>query len=111
MSQPTIVNLQVTRGDDFGAEVTFDQAVAGFSEIRFTVRETWAASETDNAEAVYTATLTPSGTYTASFEIPNATTVTWLLDEYVYDVAVLTTGSKKYTTQRGTLRMTPDVSR
>lgn len=113
MSSTTpVVNFEITRGDDYSATVTFDQPVAGFTEIRFTMRTAWASNEADNAEAVYTTTLTPSGANAADLELPNADTVTWTDDSYFYDIAVITSaGSKKYTTQRGQLRMAPDVGR
>ena len=112
MTAPLVQNITITRGDDWGATVTLDQPVAGFTEIRFTVRETWALEEADNTAATLTKSLTLSGTYTADIDLTNEETVALTNDEYVYDVAVITSvGSKKYTTQRGFLRMAPDVSR
>ncbi len=112
MTTPTIVNFSVTRDDDFSAVVTFDQLVAGFSEMRFTVRETWASTESDNTDAIYTTTLTATGAYTASLEIPNAETATWTQDRLFHDISVVTAiGAKQFTTQRGEIRVGPDVGR
>jgi hypothetical protein len=112
MTAPLFESLSLTRGDDFGATFTFDQAVAGFSEMRFTVREMWATDETDNTDAALSVTLSASGTYTADLALTSAQTLSLALDEYVYDLQITTTsGGKKYTTQRGTLHMTPDVTR
>lgn len=113
MSSTTpVVNFEVTRGDDVTFDVTFDQLVAGFSAMRFTMREAWATTETDNTAATYTLLLTATGDYTASGDLPNATTQTWLNEIYVYDVQVITSvGSKKFTTQRGVVRLTPDATR
>lgn len=110
MSQPRTQEIELTRGDDFGATVTFDQLVSGFSEIRFTVRETWATGETDNSDAKLSKALTPTGAYTAEIEITSAESLT-LEDRSVYDIQVVTVGGKKYTTQRGQLRVSPDVTR
>ena len=107
-----IVNFDLTRGDDYAADLTFDQLVAGFSEIRFTVREDWATTQTDNTEATLTATLSATGDYTAELSLTNAQTQALTADRYVYDIQVITvSGSKRYTTQRGCLRITPDATR
>jgi len=111
MTQPNTQTLVITRGDDFSATVTFDQDISGASEIRFTVRDDWATSETDNASAVYTTTLAPTGTTTASLTVPDTDTVTWLKPGYVYDIQITTGAGLKQTTQLGSLRMGPDVTR
>lgn len=106
------INFAITRGDDYAASVTFDQLVASFSEMRFTVREQPATSEADNTDAVLTVTLAATGSYTAQLELTAAQTVALLNDRYYYDIQVTTTsGSKKYTTQRGQLRVEFDVTR
>lgn len=112
MSQPRIETIELTRGDDYAADITFDQPVADFASMRFTMRETWAAGESDNTGAIFTVELTPTGTRTASLEIPNAATLTFARDEYVHDIQVVTAiGGKKYTTQRGPVIVGPDVTR
>lgn len=112
MTSPLTQMIELTRGDDYAATVTFDQPVAAFSEIRFTVREAWATTETDNTDATLTKTLTPSSAYAADLDLANTETLTLALDQYVYDIQVTTaSGAKVFTTQRGTLRITPDVTR
>lgn len=111
MTAPNQVNIALTRGDDYAADVTFDQAVSSFAEMRFTVREGWALSEADNTEATLSVLLTATGTNEALLELTSAQTQALEHDEYVYDIQVTTVGGKKYTTQRGPLRLEPDVSR
>lgn len=112
MTAPRVEIITLVRGDTYGATFTFDQAVSGFTSIRFTIRDAWATDETDNTTAAYTTTLTATGTYTAALTIPSASTLALQLDQYVYDVAVVVTADgAKYTTQRGHLRMSPDVTR
>lgn len=111
MTQPLTQNISITRGDDYSATITFDQATSGFSEMRFTVREDWATSQSDNDEALISVTLSTSGTYTAVLTLTSSQTVDLLAKKYVYDVAVTTLAGAKYTTQRGQLRVGPDVSR
>lgn len=112
MTAPLVANITLTRGDDLAATFTFDQLVAGFSEMRFTIREDWATTETDNTAATLTKSLTASGDYTALLELSSAETLALIGESYVYDLQITTvTGSKKYTTQRGQLRVTPDVTR
>ncbi len=116
MSPPLTQNLSVTRGDDDGGTITFDQPCAGFNEIWFTVRTAWATTETDNTGAVFSGTLTGgevivTGTYTATIDLPSVDTLTWTNNVYFYDVQVRTTGGKIYTTQVGQLRMIPDATR
>lgn len=114
MTTPNQQAITVVRGDDTTLTITFDQAVAEFDDVWFTVRESWATSEEDDAGAVFSAELgggiTSTGTYTAEIALPNANTVTWLNDDYVYDVQVKSS-DKLYTTQRGTLRVIGDVTR
>ena len=104
------IHFSLTRGDDYAATVTFDQAVAAFSEMRFTVRSAWAESQTDNSDADLNVTLTATGTYTALLTLTADQTVALLGPEYVYDIQVTASG-KKYTTQRGRLRVDPDATR
>ncbi len=112
MSQPRVETILLTRGDDYIATFTFDVAVANFTEMRFTIRESWATTETDNSTAVLSVTLTGTGTYTADLALTNLQTRTLVMDQYVYDCSVTTTaGAKKYTAQRGPLKVGPDVSR
>lgn len=116
MTAPLIQPLNITRGDDWGGTFTFDQAVAGFAEISFTIRTAWATAQMDNTDAVFSATLTDgdiavSGTYSATIDISHTDTITWTAEEYVYDVQIETVGGKLYTTQRGNLRMCPDATR
>lgn len=111
MSQPRVENIELVRGDDFGATFTFDQPVSAFSEMRFTIRESWATTETDNTTAALSKTLSATGTYTADLDITDEEALALSLDQYVYDVQIITTGGRKYTSQRGILRMTPDASR
>ena len=112
MTAPLTQAIDITRGDDYAATVTFDQPVAAFSEIRFTVRESWATTETDNTDATLTTTLTPSATSAADLDLTSTQTLALVLDQYVYDIQVITaSGSKVFTTQRGTLRVSPDVTR
>lgn len=114
MTEPRTESIRVTRGDDYGATFTFDQPVASFAEMRFTIREDWASAETDNADASLTTTLVGSGTYTADLQLSHADTLTLTLasGQYVYDVQITTaSGGKIYTTQRGMLRVTPDATR
>ncbi len=111
MTQPLIQAIALTRGDDYAAVLTFDQPVAGFTAMRFTVRESWAVAETDNTDAALTVLLTATSTYTASLELTSAQTLALQFDRYVYDIQVTTGAGKVYTTQRGELRMTPDVTR
>ncbi len=111
-----VQSLTITRGDDYGAVVTFDQDIAGFTDIAFTVRETYATTETDNVSAVFSASLlaggvTAAGARSVAIDISNTATVTWSADKYVYDIQVTTTAGKIYTTQRGPLYMAPDVTR
>ncbi len=108
--------IELTRGDDFGATLTFDQLVAGFAEIWFTVRVDWAKSETDDTAAVFSGTLTGgqialTGTYTATIDIPDEATRLWSGFNYVYDVQIRTTAGKVYTTQRGKITVGYDVTR
>jgi hypothetical protein len=111
MTVPTI-NFAVTRGDDYSASLTFDQPVAGFSDMRFTAREQWAETQTDNTDAAVSVTLTPTGTYTAQLDLTSAQTLALTLRAYVYDVQVtVASGGKKYTTQRGRLSIDPDATR
>lgn len=111
MTQPRTETIELTRGDDFAATVTFDQPVATFALIRFTIRPDWARGEADNAGAVFTVELTPTGAYTAGFEISSAESQELQLDRYVHAIQVTTTSGKRYTTQRGPVLMTPDVTR
>jgi hypothetical protein len=111
MTQPLTQNISITRGDDYSATITFDQATSGFAEMRFTVREDWATSESDNTDALISVTLSTSGTYTGTLALTSSQTVDLVSRMYVYDVAVTTLGGSKYTTQRGHLRVGPDVSR
>jgi hypothetical protein len=111
MTRPRIETIELTRGDDFSATVTFDQPVSGFAEMRFTIRETWATREADNDTATFTTLLTPSGTYTADFDIPHASAVAFEFSEYVHDIEVVTNAGKRYTTQRGPVLIAPDASR
>lgn len=116
MTLPLVQLISITRGDDYGGTMTFDQAVAGFVEISFTIRTEWATTETDNTEAVFSGTLTGgevivTGAYTATIDIASADTLAMTADSYVYDVQVETSSGKFYTTQRGMLRVNPDVSR
>lgn len=112
MSQPRTETIEITRGDDFGAEVTFDQDVADFASMRFTLRETWAKDEPDNTSAILTVALTATGARTASLELTSEDTLLLQRDQYVHDIQIVTVaGAKKYTTQRGPVFITPDVSR
>lgn len=111
MTQPLTQNLKITRGDDYSATITFDQVTSGFSEMRFTVREDWATSQLDNSEALISVTLSTVGTYTATLALTSSQTLDLIDGKYVYDVAVTTLAGKKYTTQRGQLRVNPDVTR
>src|SRR6478752_4688516 len=112
MTQPRTETIELTRGDDYSATVTFDQPVSSFSEMRFTIREDWATSETDNSSAVFTALLTPSGTYTAELAVPHVDAVGLSKRRYVHDIQVTTSSTgKQYTTQRGPVFVGPDVTR
>ena len=111
MTTPPTVNVHVTRGDDYSASVTFDQPVANFSEMRFTARADWATTETSNSGAALSVTLTATGTYTADLDLTSVQTLTLTASQYVYDIQITTTGGKKYTTQRGILRVGQDVTR
>lgn len=112
MSQPRIETIELTRGDDYAADIAFDQPVAGFASMRFTIREEWARAETDNSGAVLTLELTPTGTNTAALEISSAQSLALQFEQYVHDIQVVTvTGGKKYTTQRGPVIVGPDVTR
>ncbi len=116
MTAPLIQPINITRGDDWGGTFTFDQAISGFSEIWFTVRAAYATTETNNTDAIFSATLTDgdiavSGAYAATIDVGHDVTLTWTSPEYVYDVQIETLGGKLYTTQRGNLRMCPDVTR
>lgn len=106
------LSITITRGDSYSAAVTFDQLVSAFSEIRFTVRESWATSETDNSTATLSKTLTTSGLYGATLDLTSAETLALTRDSYVYDIQITTVvGTKIYTTQRGKIRVSPDVTR
>ncbi len=112
MSQPRVETILLTRGDDFAATFTFDVAVSNFTEMRFTIRDSWATTEADNSTAMLSVTLTATGTYTADLALTNLQTRALAADSYVYDLQVTTTaGAKKYTAQRGPLKVGPDVSR
>lgn len=116
MTQPTVENFSIVRGDDWSTVLRFSQALSGFDEIEFTIRDTWASSETDNTGAVFAGSLTggeivADGTYDVTVSIPNATTLGMTGDEYRYDIQVTTVSDKIYTTQRGCIRMIPDVTR
>jgi hypothetical protein len=111
MTQPRVQNIELTRGDDYFATFTFDQPVSGFSEMRFTVRESWATTEEDNDEATLTLALAASGSATADLDISSEQSLALALDSYVYDLQITTNAGKKYTTQRGFIRITPDTGR
>lgn len=111
MTQPRTETIELTRGDDFSATVEFDQPVADFVSIRFTMRPDWARGEVDNDSAAFSVELTPTGTRTASFEISSDESLAFQADRYVHDVAVVTNAGKTYTTQRGPVLITPDVTR
>lgn len=110
MSRTAFQSLEFTRGDDESLIITFDQDVADFTSMKFTIREIWATDETDNTGAIYSGTPVASGARTATLTVPKATTVAMLFDEYVHDVEVVAAGINS-TTQRGPVRMTPDVGR
>lgn len=111
MTQTAIQNIQITRGDDYDATITFDQNISDYEELRFTVRTDWATTETNNDDAVYTTELTGASSLTATLTIPSASTSIWTLPLYVYDIQVTSATGAKYTTQRGKIRMGPDVTR
>lgn len=117
MSQPTNVTLTVIRGDDQAWDLTFDQPVANFAAIQMTFREGWATTETDDTEASLKLSLadgdiTATGTYTARVEMTSADSLSLVYQNYVHDVQVtMVTTSKRHTTQRGPVRVTPDVTR
>jgi hypothetical protein len=111
MTQPRIEMIKLTRGDSYGATFTFDQPVSGFSEMRFTMRESWATTEIDNTTATMSVLLVGSGAATADLAITYTQTGALALDAYVYDVQVVTIAGKRYTTQRGQVVIGPDVSR
>ncbi len=116
MTLPTAENFSLVRGDDWSTAFRFDQAISGFSEIAFTIRETWAATETDNSSATFAATLTggeitADGSYTINLSIPRSVTATMTSDQYRYDMQVTTVTDKVFTTQRGVIYMIPDVTR
>ncbi len=114
MTTPT-VNIVQTRGDTFEKVVTFSVDTSNFSAVYFTIRESWATTETDDATAVAKTSVALGGIvlsgFTATITFSSAVTAGWLLDQYFYDVSVLTTAGKHLTTVRGKLRMDPDVTR
>lgn len=111
MAQPSAIDIDITRGDDFTTTITFAQAVAGFSEIRFTAREQAATTETDNSGATLSVALTPAGTFTATLTLTSTQTRALQRTSYLYDIQTLTTGGLRNTTQRGFLHVTFDVGR
>lgn len=111
MTQPRVETIELPRDTDYGATVQFDQPVASFTEIRFTMREDWATGEDDNSGAVYTTALTPTGVYTATFAIPSAVARAALKKRYVHDIKVVTAGGERYQTQLGPVIIGPDVTR
>jgi hypothetical protein len=111
MTQPRTETIELTRDADFAAEVTFDQPVADFESIRFALREDWARDEPDDSSAVFAVELTPTGVYTAEFEIPKATARGLSRRQYVHDIKVTTLAGKTYPAQRGPVFVGPDVGR
>lgn len=111
----TETQLQITRGDDVPISLAFGQPLSSLAEIWFTVRAAWSAAESNDADAVYSATLT-GGAITgsgssASLELPHSATAEWLDDEYVFDVQVRTLSDQILTPVRGQLLVAPDVTR
>ncbi len=112
MTAPRTETINIVRGDDYLATFQFDQLVSTFSEMRFTIRDDWATTETDNTGAVLSVALTASGAYTADLALSSADTLTLQARQYVYDVSIVTAlGGRRFTTQRGMLRPTPDCTR
>lgn len=115
MSAPTTQTITHTRGDDFDRVITFSEDPSAFLGIWFTVRAAWAESEGDDSDAISQAELgdgiAVTGALTVAIVIPSSETVGWVDDSYVYDIQVLTSTNKIRTTQRGSLRIQPDVTR
>lgn len=111
MTTPLQQTITIVRGDDYGGTVTFDQPVAGFASMHLTIRDDYATTQVDNTDATLSISLVATDTYTASIDITSAQTLTLQNDQYVYDVSVTTLAGKRYTAQRGTIRMIGDVDR
>jgi len=115
MSAPAQQSIDIVRGDDDDKLITFSVDVVNFEEVWFTVRESWRLNEADDTGAIFQATiangrLQPYSADTLLLLLPHAVTSGWAFDSYVHDVQVLTTTDKVITTQRGTVRMTPDTT-
>ncbi|UOF77319.1 hypothetical protein [Caudoviricetes sp.] len=115
MAGPNLQTIEVVRGDDDDKLIAFSIEVANFADAWFTIREGWRENENDDGGVVFQARLSNGGiqaysSNTLLLPLPHDQTTTWGFDAYVYDVQVLTTAGKVITTQRGTLRMTPDVT-
>jgi hypothetical protein len=114
MTQPTQQTLTHVRGDTFIKTASLSQPLTSFDDVWFTVRESYATTETDDSEAVAKGSIgggeiTGTGS-DVTIELPDDTT-TWQQPQYVWDLQVKTTGGKIYTAARGMLRITPDVTR
>lgn len=116
MTSPSCENLTIVRGDDWTQVFEFDQPVSGFSEIMFTMRADYAApTDVDNSGAIFSAGLGTGvailGGFTVQLDITHAQTLTFTALTYFYDIQVTTAVGKIYTTQRGQVRIIPDVTR
>lgn len=123
MPSPPLERFSVVRGDDreriisfFDSETNAPVPLADIANVWFTMREGWAAAEEDDAAAIFQASLLgggilPEGASSVRLTLPHAATAAWMADEYVYDVQVSTVAGLLTTTQRGFVRIEPDVTR
>jgi len=115
MTLPNTENLTLVRGDDYSQAFEFTQTVSSFTQIYFTARVAYATYETDNSAAAFSAMLgsgiSAIGSNTVQLDITHAQSLTLTAASYYYDIQVLTTTGKIYTTQRGMLRVLSDVTR
>lgn len=116
MTEPKQQTLRAKRGDTKIWTITFDQAVSGYVEIWFTIRDGWATTEVDDADAISQKTLSgggiaTTGTYTADVEFSDVDALAWQKASYQYDIQIRTAQGRIFTTQYGSLMITPDATR
>src|SRR5688572_10346161 len=120
MLSPAQQNISIVRGDDrdflisfFDTESDAPIPLVDIADVWFTMRESWAGNDIDDAEAIFQVSLlgggiTTEGAYSVRLALPHTQTVLWTFNEYVHDVQISTVTGKLTTTQRGLVRVLGD---